>query len=58
VTEVPYTTNDLVLLIGQATVELAYLRARVASLEAQVAASQEKPPNGLAEVIPERVTAQ
>jgi len=29
-----YSQNDLIMLIGQCTVELAYLRAKVAQLEA------------------------
>ena len=59
-----YNQNDLLLLIGQATVELAYLRRRVAELEAAQAKPEllgtdvMKPgPNGIAEVIPP-VTAQ
>jgi len=31
-----YSVNDLLLLLGQCTVELAWLRKRVAELEAQV----------------------
>jgi len=32
----PYNMNDILLLLGQATVELAYLRAQMASLQAQL----------------------
>lgn len=49
-TDNPYNQNDLLLLIGQSTVELAYLRAKVASLEAQLAEKKESP-NGVAEVL-------
>lgn len=40
-----YSVNDLLLMIGQATVELAYYRARVAELEGQVPKAD--PPNGV-----------
>jgi hypothetical protein len=35
---IPYNLNDVLLLLGQCTVELAYLRARIAELEAHLAA--------------------
>jgi hypothetical protein len=34
----PYNLHDLLLIIGECTVELAYLRRRVAELEARLAA--------------------
>ena len=33
----PYTLSDVLLLLGQCTVELAWLRGRVAELEAKLA---------------------
>jgi len=44
----PYTTNDLLLLLGQCTVELAYLRAQIAQLQQRVA-ELEPSPNGQVE---------
>ena len=41
-----YQQNDLLLLLGQCTVELAFLRARVAELETALDA-QKISPNGL-----------
>ncbi len=40
-----YTVNDLLIMLGQATVELAFLRARIAQLEQQLVAEQA--PNGV-----------
>jgi hypothetical protein len=45
----PYTTNDLLLLLGQCTVELAYLRAQMAQLQQRLA-ELEPARNGVAEV--------
>jgi len=44
----PYTTNDLLLLLGQCTVELAYLRGQVTQLQQRVA-EIERSPNGQVE---------
>lgn len=52
-----YNQADLIQLIGQATVELAYLRKRIADLEAAQAKTQEpdKPaPNGTVIEVPAR----
>jgi hypothetical protein len=42
----PYTTNDLLLLIGQCTVELAYLRAQVAMMQQRLNEFEAESPNG------------
>ena len=46
--ETPYNQRDLVYLIGQCTVELAYLRNRIAELEQRLADGERS--NGLATV--------
>jgi hypothetical protein len=46
----PYNVPDLIQIIGQATVELAYLRSRVAALQTRVdelEKSAKPPDNGL-----------
>ena len=48
---VPVTGQDLLLLLGQNAVELAYLRGRVAELERKLA-EHEPSPNGVAEEVP------
>jgi hypothetical protein len=52
----PYTTNDLLLLLGQCTVELAYLRAQMARLEQRLA-ELEPSPNGQVEAPADMLTA-
>jgi hypothetical protein len=52
----PYTTNDLLLLLGQCTVELAYLRGQMAQLQQRLAAL-EPAPNGVAQVPADIVAA-
>jgi hypothetical protein len=47
----PYTMNDLLLLLGQCTVELAWLRGQVAQLQQRVA-ELEPSPNGVVDVVP------
>jgi len=44
----PYNQADLIQLIGQATVELAFLRGQIAQLQARVA-ELEPSPNGQVE---------
>jgi hypothetical protein len=44
----PYTMNDLLLLLGQCTVELAYLRSQMAQLQQRLA-ELEPSPNGQVE---------
>jgi hypothetical protein len=44
----PYTTDDLVYLLGQCTVELAWLRRRIAQLEA-ILEQQKAEQNGIVE---------
>ena len=46
--ETPYNQADLIQLIGQCTVELAYLRAQIAALQARVAELEVQPSNGVA----------
>ena len=46
----PYTLNDVLLLLGQCTVELAWLRGKIAQLEAQLAAADG--PNGVPDPLP------
>ena len=41
----PYRLNDLLLLIGQCTVELAFLRGRIQELERQL--DEHAPSNGV-----------
>jgi hypothetical protein len=52
----PYTTNDLLLLLGQCTVELAYLRGQMARLEQRLA-ELEPSPNGQVDDVPEVVAS-
>jgi hypothetical protein len=52
----PYTMNDLLLLLGQSTVELAYLRGQMAQLQQRLA-ELEPSPNGVARVPGEVISA-
>ena len=54
VNQPPYNLNDALMLLGQCTMELAYLRARVAQLEEQLP-KEEKTPNGQVLEVPEKV---
>lgn len=42
-----YNQADLIQLLGQATVELAYLRSQVVTLQARVAELEQVPSNGV-----------
>jgi len=43
----PYNQADLIQLLGQATVELAYLRGQIVRLQERVAELEAAPSNGL-----------
>lgn len=49
----PYNQADLIQLIGQCTVELAYLRSQVVAMQARVAELEKAPGNGV--VLPTEV---
>ena len=42
----PYSLNDVLLLLGQCTVELAYLRARIVELELRLPEEERTSANG------------
>jgi hypothetical protein len=52
----PYTTNDLLLLLGQCTVELAYLRGQMAQLQQRLG-ELEPSPNGQVDNVPEVIAS-
>jgi hypothetical protein len=43
----PYNQNDLIQIIGQASVELAYLRSQIATLKERIAELEKTPDNGV-----------
>lgn len=43
----PYNQNDLLQLLGQCTVELAYLRSQVVAAQARIAELEAVPSNGV-----------
>jgi len=43
----PYNQADLIQIIGQASVELAYLRSQIVQLQARVAELEAAPANGV-----------
>jgi len=43
----PYNQADLIQIIGQASVELAYLRSQIVQLQARVAELEAAPSNGV-----------
>jgi len=52
----PYNQADLIQLIGQATVELAFLRGQVAQLQQRVAELDKTPDNGIVHPVAEVVS--
>ena len=53
----PYNVPDLIQLLGQSTVELAFLRTQIARLEQRLKELEEEPPNGVIDVMPESETS-
>jgi len=51
-----YNQADLLQLLGQCTVELAYLRAQIGALQARVAELEAAPANGLVHPVAEVIT--
>jgi len=50
----PYAMNDVLLLLGQCTVELAFLRGQLAALQQRLKELEpEQAPNGVTEILPE-----
>jgi len=45
----PYNVPDLIQLLGQCTVELAFLRAQITRLEQRLRELEVEPPNGVVE---------
>jgi len=52
----PYSQADLIQLIGQATVELAFLRGQIVQLQARVAELEKVPDNGVVHPVAEVVS--
>jgi hypothetical protein len=54
----PYNMADVLQLLGQCTVELAFLRGQIAQLQQRLKELEpelEKTPNGATEILPEHV---
>jgi len=51
----PYTLPDLLLMLGECTVELRFLRGQIVRLEQRLKELETEPANGLVEPLPQKV---